>query len=112
MDSVLKEAAQQVPALVVLSWIVWQFTRFLSAEGAKFRDSLERVEGRSHNMVKDSLALLRDNTLELDKIKGGLRAIADLWDSDFVLDEDKIGKEMARRKRKLQVSGGNADAGV
>ena len=113
MDTVVKEVAQQVPALVVLAWIVYQFTKFLSGEGAKFRESLERVEGRSHSMVKESLALLRDNTLELEKVKGGLRTIADIWDSDFVIDETKLGKEVRYRKTKMQLKAGTAgDAGA
>lgn len=115
MDSVLQEAAKQVPALAVLSWVVWFFLKHIATEREAFRIALEKIEGRSHSMVREAIALLHDNTTQMEKLKTGLRQIADLWDSDLVIDPDKADKVLRRLKERLQIrvheAGHPADAG-
>ncbi len=64
METVITEVAKQVPALAVLSFIVWAFLKHLSEQRAEFiavvRDiQRENLEARS--LSRDAI---RENTIE------------------------------------------------
>ena len=54
MEGLLAEIAKQVPALLVLGWIVWKFLTFIQSQASDFTKVIDKINERNVKAIDEN----------------------------------------------------------